>query len=144
MHCPETGLLLVRLAVGAIFITHGIGKFRDIEGTIGFFAGLGLSAFFAYLVATVELVGGIMVLLGICARFAGVILAIVMLFAIILVKSGAGFGAAEFEVLLLASSLTIAFMGPGKYSLMRHVCGCGCKTCPVSYTHLTLPTNREV
>lgn len=129
MHCPDTGLLLLRVGVAAIFISHGISKFQNMESTIGFFGMLGLSSVFAYIVAAVELVGGIAVLLGVFARYAGIALSIVMIFAIILVKSDMGFNAAEIDIMLLVSSLAIAFGGPGKYSLMRHVCGCGCKSC---------------
>jgi uncharacterized membrane protein YphA (DoxX/SURF4 family) len=112
------GLFLVRFALAAVFIGHGIQKFSNLEGTIGFFGKLGLPSFFAYLVATVETAGGILMLLGVGTQIAGVLLAIVMLVAILKVKVSSGFvGGYEFEATLLLTSLGIAFTGPGSWKV---------------------------
>lgn len=114
----DVGLLLLRIAVGVTFIAHGWAKFMNIEGTVGFFAGLGLAALFAYLVAAVELLGGLAVLLGLFTDVAGFLLAIVMVFAMILVKFSMGFlGGYEFDAVLLLAALGIAFAGAGKYAV---------------------------
>ncbi len=120
------GLLLIRLAVGAVFVYHGWGKLTHIDQTTMFFTTLNLNVFFVYLVGAVELLGGIAMILGVFTCIAGWLLAIVMLFAIILVKSKMGFMAAEIDMVLLAASLGIAFAGSGRYSLMKH---CNCKWC---------------
>lgn len=127
-YCRNTGLLLIRLAVGVIFLTHGISKLTNMEGTVAFFDGLGVPSFMAWVVALIETLGGAAMILGIYTTFAGYLLACVMIVAIVLVKSKMSFQAAELDVMLLASSLGIAFSGPGKYSLMRFI-GCGCKNC---------------
>lgn len=114
----DVGLLLLRVALAATFIAHGWAKFQNLEGTTAFFAGLGLAAFFVYLVAVVELLGGLALLLGLFTDVAGIALAINMAFAIILVKLSAGFlGGFEFELVLLLAALGIAFAGPGKYAI---------------------------
>lgn len=114
----DVGLLLLRIAVGVTFIAHGWAKFMNIEGTVGFFAGLGLAALFVYLVAAVELLGGLAVLFGIFTDVAGIALAIVMVFAMILVKFSMGFlGGYELDAILFLAALGIAFAGPGKYAV---------------------------
>ena len=119
-HCEACGVGLVRLALAAVFITHGAQKWMHLDQTIGFFSTLGLSAFFVYLVAAVELLGGLAMLFGAWTKWAGYLLAIDMFFAIVLVKGSAGFlGGYEFELTLLLTALGVAFMGPGLCSLDR-------------------------
>ena len=104
-------------------------KFVMMDQVVGMFASFGLAAFFSYLVATVEVIGGIAMLFGFLARYAGIALAIVMLFAIILVKGKMGFGAVQVDLMLLVSSLGIALIGPGNWALGKDTtCGC-CKDC---------------
>lgn len=114
----DLGLLLIRLGVAAIFISAGWGKFTNLGMTIDGFSQIGLTSFFAYLVATVELLGGVAMLLGVFVRYAGVLLAIVMVFAIYLVKwDMGGFAASQIDIMLLVSSLGVAMIGAGKWSL---------------------------
>ena len=82
----EVGPFLIRLALAIVFIVHGSQKFQNMEGTAGFFGSLGFPAFVAYLIAFVELAGGIAMLLGIFTAWAGILLALVMAGAIYLVK----------------------------------------------------------
>lgn len=121
--CPknvELGLFLIRLGLALVFIIHGWAKLTNMDATVGFFASLGLAAFFAYVVALIEFLGGIALLVGYYTQVAGWLLAVVMFFAIILVKGKAGFvGGYEFDLLLLLSSLGMAFIGSGKYSLCQ-------------------------
>jgi uncharacterized membrane protein YphA (DoxX/SURF4 family) len=114
----DAGLLLLRIAVGIVFIAHGWSKFMNLEGATAFFASLGLASLFVYLVAAVELVGGLAVLLGLFTDVAGILLTIVMAFAITLVKFSKGLlGGYELDLVLLLAALGIAFMGAGKYAL---------------------------
>ncbi|MEK9131640.1 MAG: DoxX family protein [Patescibacteria group bacterium] len=114
----DLGLFLVRLGIGLVFIIHGWMKLSDMTGTLSFFVDmLHVGAFWAYLVAWVEFLGGLSMLLGVWTYWTGVILAINMVFAIVLVKVGKGFaGGYEFDLLLLLASLAIATVGPGKYT----------------------------
>lgn len=116
----DLGLLLLRIALGAVFITHGWMKWQNMDGTIQFFSSIGLSAMWAYLVATIELLGGLAVLLGIWHRLAGWLLAAVMAGAIITVKGSKGFvGGYEFDLTLLLVSAAVAMMHPGKYLVVK-------------------------
>lgn len=120
----DWGLLLIRLGLAAVFLTHGISKFQNLDQTTAFFGMLGLSAFWVYLVATVETLGGAAMLLGYFSRFAGALLAVVMVVAIALAKWKMGFlGGYELDLTLLLAALGIAFAGPGTMTVT------GCKEC---------------
>lgn len=116
----DCGIFLVRVVLGLIFIVHGWDKIQNMEGTIGFFSSLGLASFFAYLVAWVEFLGGLAVLLGIFTRWIPYLLAMVMVFAIFLVKLKLGFsGGYEFDLLLLVSALAVAWSDSEAYSVFK-------------------------
>ncbi len=131
MNFKVLSLALLRVVVGATFLAHGLQKVQNIEGTIGFFASLGLAASIAYVVAWVELLGGLAVLLGVYSRWAAYALSLVMVGAIAMVKFDMGFvGGYELDLVLLASLLVIAFSGSGPYSVSGKMCGCGsCAMC---------------
>ncbi len=123
------GLFLIRLGIAAIFISAAVGKMMMLEETLGFFAMIGVGTFLTYLVIAVELLGGIAMLLGVFTRFAGLALATVMVFAIILAKWQMGFVAMQIDIMLFVSTLGIAMIGPGRWALGRStVCGC-CTDC---------------
>ena len=115
---PDLGLFILRLALAAVFITHGWMKVADLAGTVGFFGTLGLPALLAYLVSAVELLGGIAMLLGVFPQAGGFLLALVMVGAIWTVKWSKGFvGGYELDLTLLASALAIALSGTGRYTI---------------------------
>src|SRR5262245_54364779 len=80
--------LLARVALGVTFVMTGWGKLHSLDSVEQFFAGLGIPApgFQAALVATVELVGGALILVGLGTRLAAVPLAGVMAVAIATAK----------------------------------------------------------
>ena len=114
------GLLLIRLAVGGVFIAHGLAKVLSLDMTVGFFATLGLPAILAYIVTAIELLGGIAILLGLWTEIAGVLVALVMVGAIYTVKGKMGFlGGYELDLTLLLAALALAVSGPGRYTVKR-------------------------
>ncbi len=131
MNHKVCGMFLLRVVVGIIFLVHGWDKLQGMEGTIGFFASLGMPAIFAYLVAWVEFLGGIAMILGVYTRVVGYLFAVIMVSAIVLVKGAKGLsGGYELDLLLLVSSLTVAWYGAGPYSVSGKMCGCGsCAMC---------------
>lgn len=76
-------LLLLRLLIGLQFFLTGKGKLANLDRTTEFFAGLHIPApgFHAGLVGTVEMVGGILLLVGLLTRLAAVPLVISMIVA---------------------------------------------------------------
>lgn len=118
---PDLALLLLRLATGLVFVMHGAQKFftYTLPGTTQAFTQMGVPVpgISAPVVATVELLGGLLLILGVYSRAAGVLLAVNMLVAIALVHLKAGFfnpDGLEFPLVLLAASLAVAFAGPGR------------------------------
>ncbi|MCU1547129.1 MAG: hypothetical protein JWO29_80, partial [Arthrobacter sp.] len=83
-----TALTILRVAIGFIFAAHGWQKFNDftIAGTQASFAKMGipLAEIAAPAVATLELVGGIALILGVLARIFAALLALDMLGALVL------------------------------------------------------------
>lgn len=111
--------LVLRLAVGAVFMTHGWQKLTGLEGATMFFGKLGIPApaLLAPFVACVEFFGGAAMILGLAARLAGFLLGCVMVVAIVTAKGFSSFGAMELEVSLLAANLAMLLSGAGAYSL---------------------------
>jgi putative oxidoreductase len=109
------GLLLIRLAAGWVFISHGWMKLQNIGGADSFFSGLGLPPGTAMLIAAIEVIGGIMLALGVAPRLAGLVLGIEMLVAMFLV--GIPGGSYELEVMLAAAALAVFMVGAGRYSV---------------------------
>lgn len=116
---------LLRLALGALVLLHGIAKLRGgmgyIEETV---VAHGLPAVLAYGVLLGEVVGPLLVLLGLYARVGAVLIAVNMLFAIALVHMGQlgqlgeqGGWALELQGMFLATAVALALLGPGRYSL---------------------------
>lgn len=116
----DIGILLIRVAIGLVFLFHGWEKVTDLSGTAAGFAGIGIPEIISYGVSFLELLGGLALILGVWVKWVGILLAIEMLFAIILVKLGTGFvGGFEFELILLLISAGLAFTGPGAYALQK-------------------------
>lgn len=107
--------VLLRLALGAVFIVHGIPKFLSPGGVAEFFGQVGIPApfFMVLLVGAVEVIGGALLMIGYGTRIAAALLALNMLGAIITVKFSMGFvNGWEFEAVLLAATLSLVLSGP--------------------------------
>lgn len=124
LRSATTALAVLRVVVGAVLLAHGAQKVfvYGHAGVTGAFAGMGvpLPALSAAVVATVELLGGIALILGFCTRLAATLLAIDMLGAILLVHARNGFflpTGAEFVVTLLGATVALAIAGGGAASI---------------------------
>ena len=109
----------MRLAVGGVFLLHGIGKFeRGIGATAHLLAGVGFpfATIFAVILMTIETIGAICVLLGILTRAWAAAMAVVMIVAILAVKVRNGMNF-ELEALLLAGAVTLVALGDGPLSV---------------------------
>ncbi len=148
----DIGLLVLRVFVGGTFVFHGVLKamhMTEPQGTIDFFNQIGFSAFWAYVVTGVEIVGGIAVMLGLFSFYGALLLAIVMAVAAFKVKWTlpqvpflGKYLASELDLSLLASLVAIMLVGPGKMSLGK---GCGdchksCENCVVAKAQDVAPT----
>lgn len=83
---------LLRIVLGISFFVHGFVKFQGgIENTVGWFDSIGIPGFLAYVVASVELVGGAALILGLGTRIVSALLALIMVGAILKSKLAIGF-----------------------------------------------------
>ncbi|SFE99221.1 DoxX family protein [Alteribacillus iranensis] len=119
MSKQDTGTFILRVVLGIIFFIHGLDKFQaGIGNTVGFFDSIGIPGFLAYIVAVIELVGGLAMILGIGTKIVGSLFAIIMVGAIFTAKLSAGFlGGYELDLALLAMSLYVVLSNNTALSL---------------------------
>lgn len=120
----SAGIALVRIIVGVVFLAHGYQKFFvfGIAGATAAFGQMGVPApgITAPLVATLELAGGIALILGFLTRLAALGLAINMLGAIVFVRLAGGFyipNGAEYEIVLCVACIALVIAGAGAMSI---------------------------
>lgn len=126
-----TARTILRIVAGFIFAAHGWQKFNEftIEGTQAAFAQMGVPAanLAAPAVATLELVGGIALILGVLTRVFAALLAVDMLGALFLVHASAGIfvaaGGYELVLILAAAALAVALVGAGRVSVDKALFG---------------------
>jgi uncharacterized membrane protein YphA (DoxX/SURF4 family) len=126
--------ILIRLLVGAVFLSEGIQKFLlPDELGVGRFAKIGIPApdLLAPFVGVVEIGGGVCLLLGLATRFAAVPLIIDMIEAILTTKipilAHQGFWAMAHEARtdwsMLLGSLFLLIVGADPWSLDARLAG---------------------
>lgn len=110
---------IMRLAVGGVFLHHGIVKFHTgVAGVADYFHSVGLpfATISAIVVIAVETVGAVCVILGIFTRFWALAMAIEMAVASFIVIWPQG-RVPELELLLLAGAVTLVALGDGPLSV---------------------------
>ena len=116
--------LLLRLALGAMYLSHGLLKVFvfTIPGTVGFFRQVGYPGWLAYLVILFEVIGGLMLILGVYARWVALAGIPILLGALTVhwpngwVFSSQG-GGWEYPLFLIVVSLAVALLGEGTLAL---------------------------
>ncbi len=123
--------LPIRLGLGVVMVAHGSQKLfgwfggHGLQGTGQFFAenlGLEPGVLMAALAGGTEFFGGLMLMVGLLTRVAGLSLAGTMAVAIITAHPSAFFaanGGMEYPLTLLLVSLTLAIGGGGRFSIDR-------------------------
>jgi putative oxidoreductase len=114
-------LLLLRLAMGIIFIHYGYPKlFVHPRSSVEWFAHHGFPGYFAYLSGVLELFGGLMLIAGLFTRLAGLLLAIEMAVALARVHGLLADPLAvqnyQFPLMMGVASLALAAVGAGALS----------------------------
>jgi len=115
------GLAILRIAPSAMMLTHGIPKFQKLIGgdfEFGDPIGIGASPSL-FLTVIGEFVCPILIILGFKTRWAAIPAAITMLVAAFVVHSADDFGTKEKALMYLVFFVTIALLGPGKFSIDR-------------------------
>jgi putative oxidoreductase len=118
------GILLLRVALGVMFLAHGLTKLLVFTpaGTAGFFESIGFPGFLAYPVIAFEVIGGLLLVLGVYARWIAAA-AVIQLFMASTVHFGNGWGFAnpnggwEYPIFLTIAAAVIALAGDGAAAL---------------------------
>jgi len=117
--------LLLRLALGVMFLAHGLTKLLVFTpaGTVKFFASVGFPGFLAYPVIAFEIIGGAMLILGILPRWIAGLAAVELLVAsTVHWANGWAFAAPngggwEYPVFLAVTAAALALSGDGAYAM---------------------------
>lgn len=135
----DLALLVIRIAFGLIFTMYGWRHVQGLQAYAGMFTNLGFPApdLLAPFVAWIEFLGGLAALVGIFTRYAGLLLAIVMVVSSVTVKIPGVFqvdpttsasraqdllgltngGGWNLDFCLFAMGVALLFLGPGKIAL---------------------------
>ena len=116
----DLGLLLFRVFIGlAMAFAHGLGKVPPPEQLVSGVAAIGfpVPVLFAWAAALSELVGGILIAVGLFTRISSLSLGFTMIIAAFVVHAADPFQVKEMALLYLASCVLLIFTGAGKYSL---------------------------
>ncbi|GAA1869972.1 DoxX family protein [Paeniglutamicibacter psychrophenolicus] len=121
--------ITLRIVIGFLFAAHGWQKYFQftLDGTTAAFGQMGVPAagLVAPVIATLEIVGGIALVLGVLTRIFAMLLTVNMLGALFLVHAPAGVfveaGGFELVLALAAGAAAIALMGPGRMSVDRFI-----------------------
>jgi putative oxidoreductase len=121
----HTGLLLLRIGIGVMMIFHGYPKLKGgpgawgkIGGSLADFGIHDFPAFWGFMAAFAEGVGGLLFLIGFFFRPASLLLLITMVVAAgHHLNAGDGIGGASHAIELGVLFLAMFIIGPGKYSI---------------------------
>ncbi len=119
------GLLILRIGLGCMFLFHGFPKlfggpekWEKIGMAMGSFGITFIPAFWGFMAAISESLGGICLILGFFLRPACILLTITMLVATAShLSRGDGLGGASHAIEAGIVFLSLILIGPGKYSL---------------------------
>ena len=120
----DYGVALLRLALGAMFLAHGLLKVFvfTLPGTAGFFASVGFPGFLAYLVTPAEILAGLALLAGYRTRLVAA-LTIPILLGAASVHFGNGWvfsapkGGWEYPVYLVVAAVAQSLLGSGAFAI---------------------------
>ncbi len=121
----DLGKLIIRVALGALVLLHGIAKLTGGVGGVGqMLEGAGLPPVLAYGALAGEVLGPLLLIVGFYARAGAVLIALNMLAAFVLAHAGEltqlneqGGWALELQGMFLFTAIGLALTGPGRYSV---------------------------
>ena len=119
----QFGIALLRIALGAMFLAHGLLKVLvfTLPGTAGFFESVGFPGFLAYVVVPAEVLAGVALLAGFRTRLVAAA-TIPVLIGAASVHLGNGWlfssanGGWEYPVYLIVAALSQSLIGDGAFA----------------------------
>lgn len=115
--------LLLRISIGMIMVGAGAGKFFGMFGGYGWsatvqsFGSMGISEPLAFISTAIELVGGILMILGLLTRPASFFVGLNMLVATVLTLPMGFLTVSAYPFSLAIGSIAVILLGPMEYSL---------------------------
>jgi putative oxidoreductase len=126
----DTALLIIRLFIGICFVVHALGKLGlvgpgNMAGFEGWLKSMNIpyAAVQARMAMLSELIGGILLTLGLCTRVGALLCMGVMVVAALIGHKGGGYlitnnpPGNEYTINLAAICAALILAGPGSYSL---------------------------
>jgi len=128
----RAGLLILRLALGLIFVLHGwmniVGGQESFLREMLAMVGWSAPDYVVWLITGLELLGGLALMLGFFAREAALLLAVEMLVAVVLFHVRQGFFIVavpnaplaygfEYHLALVGGLVCLVLAGPGSFAL---------------------------
>lgn len=118
--------IIMRVVLGIIFMFHGIAKFQmGMTNVEAWFSSIGIPGFAAYIVALLELVGGIMLIAGLFTRYVSALFVVMLIGAILTAKLSVGLlgnaqmAGYELDLGFMMVSLYLAVADRSPFSLDR-------------------------
>lgn len=118
--------IIMRVVMGIIFMFHGIAKFQmGMTNVEAWFSSIGIPGFVAYIVALLELVGGIMLIVGLFTRYVSALFVVMLIGAILTAKLSVGLlgnaqmAGYELDLGFMLVSLYLAVADQSPFSLDR-------------------------
>lgn len=121
----DIGKLVLRLALGVLMLLHGMSKVvNGVDGIVGMVTGFGLPAAIAYGVYLGEVIGPLLVIVGLYTRAGALLIAGNMLFALLLAHRAelftlapTGGWALELQAMFLFGAVAVLLLGAGRFSV---------------------------
>jgi len=124
-------ITLLRVSLGILFLAHGLLKVFvfTLPGTAQFFQSVGLPGIMAYGVTPMEIIGGLMLIVGLYSRWVALVLFPILLVASIKVHGANGWlftnegGGWEFPAFFAVATLVQFLLGDGAYGVTARLRG---------------------
>jgi putative oxidoreductase len=123
-NAQHIGVLILRIILGITFLIHGVAKFQGGIGNMAeFFDSIGIPGFMAYVVALIEIIGGIALIVGMGTRIVSGIFVVLLLVATLKVKLGVGFlgngqlAGYELDLSMIAIAIFLLLNGSSYFSI---------------------------
>jgi putative oxidoreductase len=118
----DLGLLVLRIGLSVLMLTHGIPKLLAFVGGDMAVAGNPIKLgglITSILIILAEFVAPVLIIIGLKTRMAAITVVIAMAVASLIVHAGDPIGTKEKALLFVIGFLAIALMGAGKFSMDR-------------------------
>ena len=117
----HAGLLVLRLGMGGLMLTHGVPKFMNlIQGNLDFGDPIGIGSTLSLILTVVgEAICPLLIIIGYRTRLASIPAIITMAVAVFVVHGADPIATKEKALLYLVGFMVIALTGAGKFSVDR-------------------------